>query len=127
MDSPQIYDRRQFVSKSVAAGTALLLTSHYPLANAKQPAAWSNLFDGTTLDGWLLGKGKIFYFRPGHETFPIYYDRNVRRILGNAVRWAAPSGAPYHSEGRNIVKSLNPIRAEHQVDDELHKTSSENT
>ncbi len=67
------------------------------------------------------GKGKIFYFRPGHETFPIYYDRNVRRILGNAVRWAAPSGAPYHGEGRNIVKSLNPICAEHQVDDGLHK------
>ena len=35
------------------------------------------------------GKGKIFYFRPGHETYPIYYDDNVRRILAGGVRWAA--------------------------------------
>ena len=34
--------------------------------------------------------GKIFYFSPGHETFPIYNDENVVRIIGNAVRWAAP-------------------------------------
>ena len=36
------------------------------------------------------GKGKIFYFRPGHETFPIYYDPNVRRILANGDAWPAP-------------------------------------
>lgn len=66
------------------------------------------------------GKGKIFYFRPGHETFPIYYDPNVRRILGNAVCWAAPSGGTYRGDGRNIAKSLHPIRAEHQVDEDLH-------
>jgi trehalose utilization protein len=39
------------------------------------------------------GKGKVFYFRPGHETFPTYYDKNVVRILENAVRWAAPAQA----------------------------------
>ncbi|MEX2212483.1 MAG: ThuA domain-containing protein, partial [Phycisphaeraceae bacterium] len=38
------------------------------------------------------GKGKIFYFRPGHETFPIYHDANVQRVLANGVRWAAPGG-----------------------------------
>ena len=31
------------------------------------------------------GMGKIFYFRPGHETFPIYHDANVLRVIGNAV------------------------------------------
>lgn len=36
------------------------------------------------------GMGKIFYFRPGHETFPTYFDPNVVRILQNAARWAAP-------------------------------------
>jgi trehalose utilization protein len=36
------------------------------------------------------GHGRIFYFRPGHETFPIYYQAEVLRILANAVRWAAP-------------------------------------
>ncbi len=40
------------------------------------------------------GMGKIFYFRPGHETLPIYYDPNVLRVIGNAVRWAAPVERP---------------------------------
>jgi len=39
---------------------------------------------------WQRGHGRVFYFRPGHETFPIYYDRNVLRVISNAVRWAAP-------------------------------------
>jgi len=43
------------------------------------------------------GKGKIFYFRPGHETYPIYFDQNIRKVIGNAVRWALPTGVPYHS------------------------------
>lgn len=34
------------------------------------------------------GRGRIFYFRPGHETYPTYYDENVRKVLRNAVRWA---------------------------------------
>jgi trehalose utilization protein len=36
------------------------------------------------------GHGKVFYFRPGHETYPIYYDANVLKVLGNAIRWARP-------------------------------------
>ena len=36
------------------------------------------------------GRGRIFYFRPGHETYPTYYDPQVRRVIANAVRWAAP-------------------------------------
>jgi len=34
--------------------------------------------------------GKIFYFSPGHETYPIYHDPNVQRVIANAIRWAAP-------------------------------------
>ena len=49
------------------------------------------------------GKGKIFYFRPGHETYPIYFDASVRRILANAVHWAAPSGVPYVHSCRQIA------------------------
>lgn len=67
------------------------------------------------------GKGKIFYFRPGHETFPIYYDQNVRRIIANGVRWAAPGGSSYSGKGRNIKKPLSPIAGEHEVDDRLHR------
>jgi len=39
---------------------------------------------------WNRGAGKVFYFRPGHETYPIYYNDNVRRILGNGVKYIAP-------------------------------------
>jgi trehalose utilization protein len=39
---------------------------------------------------WTAGKGKVFYFQPGHETYPVYQDPNVRLILHNAVLWAAP-------------------------------------
>src|SRR5581483_5617545 len=39
---------------------------------------------------WRRGSGKIFYFRPGHETYPIYFQPMVRRVLCNAVHWAAP-------------------------------------
>jgi trehalose utilization protein len=39
---------------------------------------------------WTVGKGKVFYFQPGHETYPHFFDENVRHILRNAVVWAAP-------------------------------------
>jgi trehalose utilization protein len=41
------------------------------------------------------GNGRVFYFRPGHETYPVYHDDTVRHVLGNAVEWAADgSDAP---------------------------------
>jgi len=40
------------------------------------------------------GNGKVFYFRPGHELYPIYRQEEVKRVLINACRWAAPTGAP---------------------------------
>ena len=67
------------------------------------------------------GKGKIFYFRPGHETFPIYHDKNVRRIIANGVKWAAPGGSFYSGKGRNIKKPLSPIAGGHDVDESLHR------
>ncbi|GGP20711.1 ThuA domain-containing protein [Silvimonas iriomotensis] len=39
---------------------------------------------------WQRGHGRVFYFRPGHEAYPTYYDRNVQQVLANAVQWAAP-------------------------------------
>ena len=39
---------------------------------------------------WNRGRGKVFYFQPGHETQPSYYVPEVRRIIKNAVRWAKP-------------------------------------
>ena len=36
------------------------------------------------------GNGRIFYFQPGHECFPIFYDKNVQKVITNAVNWAKP-------------------------------------
>lgn len=36
------------------------------------------------------GAGKIFYFQNGHETYPVYYQEEIKRILRNAMRWACP-------------------------------------
>jgi trehalose utilization protein len=40
------------------------------------------------------GSGKIFYFRPGHESYPTFYNADVRKVIGNAVHWAAPVDGP---------------------------------
>ena len=40
------------------------------------------------------GRGKIFYFQPGHETFPTYYDKKVQKLLINAAEWAYTPGTP---------------------------------
>lgn len=39
---------------------------------------------------WTVGKGRVFYFTPGHETYDDFFRPEVRRILRNAVEWAAP-------------------------------------
>ena len=38
---------------------------------------------------WQRGHGRIFYFRPGHETYPTYHHPQVQRVITNAVRWAS--------------------------------------
>ena len=43
---------------------------------------------------WHRGKGKIFYFRPGHEVFPIYHQPEIQHVIINAVKWAAPIRFP---------------------------------
>jgi trehalose utilization protein len=40
------------------------------------------------------GSGRVFYFRPGHETYPIYRDETIRHVIDNGVRWAAPDDGP---------------------------------
>lgn len=59
-------------------------------------------------------RGKIFYFSPGHETFPVYHDKVIQRILDNAVRWAAPSGyvpdrITPQPEAPEIIRTENPL------------------
>ena len=37
------------------------------------------------------GLGRIFYFSPGDQEYPVYHHRDVQRILANGVRWATPT------------------------------------
>jgi trehalose utilization protein len=38
---------------------------------------------------WKVGKGRVFYFRPGHETYPVFRQENCLRVVLNAAHWAA--------------------------------------
>ena len=40
---------------------------------------------------WNRGNGRVFYFKPGHETFPIYYDKNIQQVIRNAIAWCMPT------------------------------------
>jgi trehalose utilization protein len=51
---------------------------------------------------WKRGNGKIFYFRPGHETYPTYYQKEVRLVLRNAVQWARPEGSRWIDTCPNV-------------------------
>jgi trehalose utilization protein len=40
------------------------------------------------------GNGRIFYFRPGHETFPTYHNKDIQKVITNAVKWVGTSSRP---------------------------------
>jgi trehalose utilization protein len=61
---------------------------------------------------WRRGAGKIFYFRPGHETYPTYHLPMVQKILRNAAKWAKPEGAfQWGCPNVPVEKSLEPLKA----------------
>ncbi|QQE13539.1 ThuA domain-containing protein [Planctomycetota bacterium] len=72
---------------------------------------------------WTRGKGKVVYFRPGHETFPIYYHKDVRRVLANSVKYVAPkSSAPVRVfDAPCIAEPLEEIKGDHEVDQSIHE------
>jgi trehalose utilization protein len=51
---------------------------------------------------WKRGNGKIFYFRPGHETYPTYHQKEVRRVIHNGVLWARPEGTRWIDSCPNV-------------------------
>ena len=65
------------------------------------------------------GAGRIVYLRPGHETFPIYYQPEIRRLLTNAVHYAAPDGRAlaYRTDSPMIGDPLEPIASDHEIDE----------
>jgi trehalose utilization protein len=51
---------------------------------------------------WKRGNGKIFYFRPGHETYPTYHQKEVQLVIRNGVIWARPEGVPWIDACPNV-------------------------
>jgi trehalose utilization protein len=47
------------------------------------------------------GAGRIFYFRPGHETYPTYHNEDVLKVIANGIRWAKPINRPAPVYGLN--------------------------
>ncbi len=37
---------------------------------------------------WALGQGRVFYFRPGHETYPVFHQEETLKVVHNAVLWS---------------------------------------
>ena len=63
-------------------------------------------------------RGRIFYFSPGHESYPIYHDPNIIRVLDNAVRWAAPerifpNRITPQPESLETIRTANPYGSVH--------------
>jgi trehalose utilization protein len=46
------------------------------------------------------GKGKIFYFRPGHETYPTFHNPEIQRVIKNAVDWVKPESGVVTNYGK---------------------------
>lgn len=59
------------------------------------------------------GNGKIFYFQPGHETYPSYYNKDVQKVIKNAVRWSNPTANQYPSYGHH-----EPLEKLERIEDE---------
>ncbi len=56
---------------------------------------------------WHRGLGKVFYFRPGHESHPTYHDAMVLKVIDNGVRWAAgPRGGAYVQNNVKPIEKL---------------------
>lgn len=65
---------------------------------------------------WQRGAGKIFYFGPGHETYPVYHDVNVQKILCNAAKWATSRTGSWENieqaPNRPVADAIEPITAQ---------------
>ncbi|MGL5381343.1 ThuA domain-containing protein [Clostridium sp.] len=47
------------------------------------------------------GNGKIFYFQPGHESYPTFYNEKIQRVIKNSVKWCAPTKNAYPTYGNH--------------------------
>ncbi len=57
------------------------------------------------------GNGRIFYFQPGHETYPAYYNPQIQRVIVNAVRWAAEANCVPLRQGHIKVRPIEDMKS----------------
>jgi trehalose utilization protein len=57
---------------------------------------------------WHKGSGRIFFFAPGHEEFPVYYNKEVQKVITNIVRWLKPVKGP-EIVFRGEIGSIEPL------------------
>lgn len=69
---------------------------------------------------WKRGNGKIFYFRPGHETYPTYHQKEVLLVIRNAAKWVAPEGSRWIDTCPNVPIDKAPEKIKQQGET-LHK------
>ncbi|MBM3493686.1 MAG: trehalose utilization protein ThuA [Armatimonadetes bacterium] len=83
----------------VPPALTVVLQSHFPYDGKTVPSGICWTVGPGKTEGFTSGPGggvgegfgsaRVFYFRPGHETVPTYFDPSVRRVLANAVLWCA--------------------------------------
>jgi trehalose utilization protein len=97
----------------IAAGVAqpIVLTSHEMYGEFFDIPAPDELVFISSYSGgevfrsgccFFRGKGRVFYFSPGHETYPVFADSNIARVLCNAAGWA------YQPQVSQIVTNESP-------------------
>jgi len=75
---------------------------------------------------WRRGAGNIFYFSPGHETYPVYHNAEVQQVLRNAVKWAHNPAPAWSSitNAANVPVTKAPEKIK-QKGPRLHKDGEE--
>lgn len=62
---------------------------------------------------WHKGAGKVFFFAPGHEEFPVYYNKEIQKVIKNIVRWLRPVNSPqitFRGEIDSIETIKKPVK-----------------
>jgi len=58
---------------------------------------------------WNRGAGKVFYFRPGHEAYPTFFNENVMKIIANGVKYVKAPCCMSPIDHRNAAEPLEEL------------------
>lgn len=78
--SDMVLDDEEMYDEPFEIGTPDTVVFHSTFPNGKQ------IRSGLA---YQIGKGRVFYFRPGHEENPTFYRPDIQRVIHNAVYWTA--------------------------------------